>query len=220
MPLPAAGPRRVVGPLLIGMLLGVALALGGATLFGPWPPPPGDDSADAGFARDMAEHHAQAIEMAFIVRDATTNATLRVLTYDIIATQGAQRGIFMGWLQQWGLSPSSSGPPMAWMAGHGTAGGGSGHEAGHVRMHGMATREELDRLRAATGVDAEIQFLQLMIRHHEGGVIMARAVLPLTRREEVRAMARSIDETQLAEVQLMTELLAERGAQPLPSLLQ
>ena len=80
---------------------------------------------------------------------------------------------------------------------------------------GMATAEELARLRAARGVDAEVLFLQLMIRHHEGGVMMAKAILPQSTREEVVAMARSIDESQAAEIAAMTEMLAERGAKPL-----
>ena len=33
--------------------------------------PPSDFGADAGFARDMQTHHAQAVEMAFLVRDRT-----------------------------------------------------------------------------------------------------------------------------------------------------
>jgi uncharacterized protein (DUF305 family) len=54
-----------------------------------------------------------------------------------------------------------------------------------------------------------------MIRHHEGGVRMARAVLAESTREEVVAMARSIDESQTGEIALMIQMLAERGAKPL-----
>ena len=87
-------------------------------------------------------------------------------------------------------------------------------------MHGMASDDELRRLREAHGVEAEILFLQLMIRHHEGGVIMARAVADLTRRAEVLGVARSIDATQSSEIAGMTEMLSARGARPYPSLLE
>lgn len=87
-------------------------------------------------------------------------------------------------------------------------------------MHGMASDDELARLRAAQGTDAEILFLQLMIRHHEGGVIMARAVSGLSRRAEVAAMAKSIDDGQRAEIVEMTGMLSKRGAQPYASLLE
>ena len=107
---------------------------------------------------------------------------------------------------------------MAWMPGHADLGRGSG--GGVSLMHGMATEDELRRLRVAQGADAEILFLQLMIRHHEGGVIMARAVEALTRRADVSRMARSIVSGQLAEIAEMKEMLAKRGAQPYPSLLE
>src|SRR5690349_17750631 len=93
------------------VMFGVALALGALapTTACRSARPPAEDSAEAGFARDMATHHDQAAEMSFILRDVTNDPRLRALTYDIIVTQTAQRGIFMGWLQQWGLPQASSG---------------------------------------------------------------------------------------------------------------
>ncbi len=44
---------------------------------------PGDSSAEAGFARDMAVHHAQAVEMAEIVRDKTESEDVRLLASDM-----------------------------------------------------------------------------------------------------------------------------------------
>jgi uncharacterized protein (DUF305 family) len=177
---------------------------------------PTDASADAGFARDMATHHAQAVEMSFLLRDTTEDPDLRTLTYDIITTQSAQRGIFMGWIQQWGLNQGTTRPPMAWMAGHGHGGTGGAPAA----MPGMATPQEMEKLRQATGKDAEVLFLQLMIRHHEGGVDMARAALRLADRDEVRTTARHIVDSQNSEIDMMTKMLTERGARPYPSILK
>ncbi|MGG7377677.1 DUF305 domain-containing protein, partial [Escherichia coli] len=83
-----------------------------------------------------------------------------------------------------------------------------------------ATDEELRRLRTAPGTEAEILFLQLMIRHHEGGVLMARAIKELTHRADVVRIATSIDEGQRVEIATMSEMLAQRGARPFTSLLQ
>ncbi|GAA3426697.1 DUF305 domain-containing protein [Streptosporangium sandarakinum] len=174
---------------------------------------PTDASAEAGFARDMATHHAQAVDMAFIARDGSTDEDLRRFAYDIIVTQTAQRGIFMGWLQQWDLEQSSERPPMAWMA------GGHGHTGSattSAKMPGMATPEELKKLREAAGKDQEILFLQLMIRHHVGGVEMAEALLRQSDRPEVATLARHIVQGQTGEITLMTDMLRKRGAQPLP----
>ena len=66
----------------------------------------------------MSVHHAQAVEMAFIVRDRTDDPDVRTMAYDIINTQRAQLGMFSGWLQQWELPQTSVRPPMEW-ADHG-----------------------------------------------------------------------------------------------------
>jgi uncharacterized protein (DUF305 family) len=155
--------------------------------------------------------------MSFVVRDRSTDEALRALATDIAITQSTQRGIFMGWLQQWRLPQASSRPRMAWMPGHAQMVQGTD---GAVLMHGMASDAELRRLREASGVEAEILFLQLMIRHHEGGVIMARALVPLSSRSELVQVAKSIDDGQRVEIAQMKEMLAARGAQPPDSLLE
>jgi len=70
------------------------------------------------------------------------------------------------------------------------------------------------------GRAAEVLFLQLMIRHHEGGIQMAQGLLKLSDRPEVRTMAQSIVDGQGAEIRQMKDMLAQRGAQPLPSILK
>ncbi len=67
-------------------------------------------------------------------------------------------------------------------------------------------------LRDASGVEAEILFLELMIDHHKGGVEMAEAVLPLTERPEVTYLADTIVAGQQAEIATMEEMLAARKA--------
>jgi uncharacterized protein (DUF305 family) len=201
----------------LGVLLVVAIAVIAALLIGRGWGTPRDDSPEAGFARDMATHHAQAVEMSLVIRDASTDPELRSLAYDITVTQATQRGIFMGWLQQWGLPQASTQPRMAWMPGHPRMPAGTSVP---VLMHGMASVAELQQLRDAHGVAAETLFLQLMIRHHEGGVLMARAIVGVSHRPEVVQMARKIDEGQRAEIVRMREMLTARGSRPLASLLE
>jgi uncharacterized protein (DUF305 family) len=73
---------------------------------------PGEDSPEVGFARDMMVHHAQAVQMAEIVRDKTENEEIRTLATDIALTQQAQIGMMQSWLEVWGLPPSSTEPAM------------------------------------------------------------------------------------------------------------
>ena len=82
---------------------------------------PGNDSAEARFARDMIVHHGQAVQMVEIIRDKTDSDSMRLLASDISLTQQGQIGIMQGWLQVWGLPITSSEPAMAWM-GHPTDG--------------------------------------------------------------------------------------------------
>ncbi|MDR3080109.1 MAG: DUF305 domain-containing protein [Streptomyces sp.] len=169
---------------------------------------PGNRSAEAGFARDMAVHHQQAVEMSFIVRDRTGDEDVRTLAYDVINTQANQRGMLLGRLEGWGLSRTSSEAPMTWM-GHGSV-----HEAkdGSL-MPGMATNTQLDQLRKAEGKDAEVLYLRLMTAHHKGGVDMARAAVKRADDARVKRLAQTMVDGQQAEVDLMADMLAQRGAE-------
>ncbi|WP_327336574.1 DUF305 domain-containing protein [Streptomyces sp. NBC_01324] len=197
-----------------------------ASASGSAPSTPATDSADAGFARDMAVHHQQAVEMSFIVRDRTRDEDVRRFAYDIANTQANQRGMLLGWLDLWELPKVSAGQePMAWMdgqhAGHDMDGmeGMSGHGGGYQAhdgslMPGMATRTELGRLRKAGGKQAEILYLQLMTDHHKGGIDMARGCADLCTVKAEKRLAQGMVEAQQSELDAMAQMLAERGAAP------
>jgi uncharacterized protein (DUF305 family) len=159
---------------------------------------PGNDSAEAGFARDMMVHHAQAVEMAEIVRFKTESEEIRTLATDIALTQQAQIGMMQGWLDVWGLSPTGTEPAMSWM-GHPTEG----------PMPGMATPEEINRLKDAQAAEADEQFLWLMIRHHRAAIPMAEAILERTDRPEVRQLAEAIAASQRQEIRTMEAMSRE-----------
>jgi len=171
--------------------------------------PPGERSVDAGFARDMSTHHAQAIEMAQVVRDNGADPTVRLTAFDIETQQISQIGQMRGWLQTWGLTGQSAVPAMAWMAG-----GGHGMQPGEL-MPGMATTAELAKLRPLTGRALDVYFLQLMIRHHHGGLEMAQDAATHASEPYVRDLATKIAQAQQAEVVTMEQLLRERGGRPL-----
>jgi uncharacterized protein (DUF305 family) len=176
------------------------------------PATPVSESADAGFARDMSVHHQQAVEMSFIVRDRTQDEEVRRLAYDIANTQANQRGMMLGWLDLWGLPKVESGTePMSWMGmgGHGDTGPLDG-----ALMPGMATKTELDRLRKASGREAEILYLQLMTDHHKGGVHMAQGCVEKCSVDVERNLAQGMVDAQESEIALMADLLKARGAKP------
>ncbi|MFI1399576.1 DUF305 domain-containing protein [Streptomyces sp. NPDC020681] len=177
---------------------------------------PTADSADAGFARDMSVHHQQAVEMSFVVRDRTKDEEVRRLAYDIANTQANQRGMMLGWLDLWGLPKvEADREPMDWMA-SGAHGSHGGHQAADGSlMPGMATRADLERLGRASGKQAEIEYLRLMIVHHNGGISMAKGCVELCTVDTEKALAQGMVDAQQSEVRLMVDLLRKRGAEPL-----
>jgi uncharacterized protein (DUF305 family) len=166
-------------------------------------------SADAGFARDMAVHHQQAVEMSFVVRDRTDDEEVRRLAYDIAQTQANQRGMMIGWLDLWGL-PKVSSTPMAW-TGMAMAAGEDG-----ALMPGMATDTEMEKLGKLNGKQAEIFFLQLMTDHLKGGIHMAESCAARCTVGVEKRLAQGMVDGQESEIGLMKDMLAERGARPRP----
>ena len=198
-----------VGLVLLGGGLAVVLGIGRDDA-----PQPG--AVDVGFSRDMARHHLHGVEMANLAQDHSTDPAVRGLAFDIATTQTNQVGRMQGWLALWGYSPTG-GDVMAWMGGDAGM-DHSGHtSADGTLMPGMATEEELANLRSLQGTAFDVEFLRLMMRHHQGGLEMAEYAAAHGETDVVRTLARSIAESQTAETRLMSGMLEARGGTPLPA---
>ncbi|WP_375492375.1 DUF305 domain-containing protein [uncultured Jatrophihabitans sp.] len=186
---------------------------------------PAASSVDAGFARDMTTHHQQAVTMAGYTRDNSTNPAVRLLAYDIDTSQTIQMGEMEGWLDTWGIS-RTSGKQMTWMDAYmGSAGvqmtqmhmAGEGLMSGSGSMPGMATPAQLNQLMTLHGKALDIMFLQLMIRHHQGGLPMERVAEQHASEAYVRTLAGNMLANQGTEIVQMEQLLRKLGGQPLPA---
>lgn len=219
----SAGARRfptVAVVILVAAVVGVAgLVAGSALTSGGERVSPAEGSAEAGFARDMQAHHAQAVEMSTMVRDATEDPEVRSLALDIMLTQQQQAGQMYGWLEQWDLPQASLAAPMQWMSETGSGMGSMDNRADATAapgpdavMPGMASDEDLGRLAQAGGLDAEVLYLRLMVAHHEGGVAMAQAALDLVQYQDVRRLAQAIVGSQTAELAVLNDMLDAREA--------
>jgi len=198
---PTTQPMTWLAVLAVGLLLIVGSYWVGYTR----KPIPADDSAEVGFARDMMVHHGQAVEMAVLLFNRTEDETMRILAQDIFITQQGQIGMMLGWLDLWGHSFAGGDASMAWM-----------DMPMDGPMPGMATRDSVNRLQTLQGVEADILFMQLMIPHHQGGVIMAQGALERTEQPQVRLLAETIVNSQTAEIAYMQELLQQKGSAPMP----
>lgn len=180
------------------------------------------NAVDIGFSQDMAVHHEQAIEMASLAIDSAT-PELRSLAIGILLTQSKEAGMMRGWLRLWDAPQLPSGPPMSWMSPTQGNGKGAHHDDANpakpnteVSM-GMATQAELSRLRRRTGAAFDVLFLQLMIRHHQGGVAMAQFTGEHASTPATREAAHTMIATQNKEITLMRAYLAQHNAKPLPA---
>ncbi|WP_438803381.1 DUF305 domain-containing protein [Nocardia brevicatena] len=198
-----------IGLLVLGFAAG---ALVWASADGDPTPTPGP--VDIGFNQDMSAHHAQAVEMAGVALVRSTDPDVRRLAYDILTTQQSQLGRMQGWLQLWGAPARGADGYMDWMAGH-AHGDHTGHGAVSA-MPGMAGDEELAALRRAEGRALDVLFLQLMLRHHQGGLPMLEYAAEHAETAVVRGLAEKMTATQQGESRLITDMLTARGGSPLP----
>ncbi|TQF65709.1 DUF305 domain-containing protein [Rhodococcus spelaei] len=221
---------------VLGLIAAIAIGFGLGFLANQFlhddqPATPVAGSVDVGFAQDMTVHHNQAVEMAAIAIANAADPMVRDLAYDILTTQQNQIGQMTGWLSLWNQPLLPTGDYMAWMTADGT--GMSGHtgmshgtasatpssgqqQSGAATMPGMASSEDMAALRQARGPAADVLFLQLMLRHHEGGKPMMEYGAQHAEVPTVRALAQTMVDTQQSESTRMTQLLTEKGAAPLP----
>jgi uncharacterized protein (DUF305 family) len=204
--------------LLVGAAAGMLLTLSRTGSDAP----PDAGSVDVGFSQDMRVHHLQAVTMAGIERDRTTDPILRGIAFDIESTQLTQLSEMAGWLTVWGQPdlPAPGAAHMGWMSeggAHEHSDGAGGKTTGAVqRMPGMATTEEINKLRKLSGKELDVLFLQLMLRHHQGGLEMARYAAQHATEGYVQNLAQKVVSSQDNEIKLMRQYLAQRGAAPLP----
>ncbi len=185
--------------LVIGLLLGYA-----AGFLTPRSSSPGDDSPEAGFARDMSMHHAQAVAMGMIAQRDGVHGAVRGFGADIALTQQAQIGMMDQWLRDWGVNSNSDAAPMSWMPD-----GMNQLEDG--LMPGMATQAEMDALEKATGPEVDRLFLQMMIKHHLGGIHMVDGILGMTDNPDVVWLANSMKAGQQGEITALQSIQKEVG---------
>jgi uncharacterized protein (DUF305 family) len=149
-------------------------------------------AVDVGFLQDMREHHEQAVTISFVFLSIDdTEPGLRTVARSIIFGQGIEIGRMVQLLRDFGEDESNQGDTsMAWM----------GHSVPVGEMPGIASNAEIDELGATSGAEADRLFVELMVRHHEGGIEMAEFAAANASVDEVRRMAAAIADSQSDEI--------------------
>lgn len=154
--------------------------------------------ADVVFASMMIPHHAQAIAMADMALTQATDPKVKALAPKIKAAQGPEIKSMSGWLTRWGapVPAANDGSEMSGM-------GGMGDQTG-----GMMSAQEMTGLKNAKGAAFDRMWLQMMVRHHQGAVVMAQTALDHGTNPDAKKLARSIIDGQSAEITEMKSILS------------
>ena len=126
----------------------------------------GATAADVTFMQAMIGHHAQALEMTALLPSRTARDDMRLLARRIELSQSDEIAFMQGWLEA---------------RGHTVPDLHQHHQHGATLMPGMLTPEEMARLEAAAGIEFDRLFLELMIRHHDGALIMVNELFSPSR---------------------------------------
>lgn len=157
---------------------------------------PAHTEADVAFVTNMIPHHQQALAMTAMVEERTASERLPLLAERIEVSQIDEIAQLEHWLSERGESVPD----------------GHAHHGHHAElMPGMLTEAELAKLRSAEGRRFDRLFLEYMIRHHQGAVVMVEELLTGGGGQEpdVFQLANHIESDQLVEIARMKRMLVD-----------
>lgn len=163
---------------------------------------------DQAFIDAMVPHHMMASQMAQLAVTKARHPQLRRLAQMMVRDQSREIAQMKRWRKAW---YGSAEVPMNHMKHtmNGRTMNGMMHGADKTMspgsMMGLPLRMEMDmaKLRAARGNEFDKMFLQMMIPHHSGAIVMAREALDTTARPEIRRLSHQIIDAQAEEIGTM-----------------
>ncbi|BBY58683.1 hypothetical protein MSAR_18190 [Mycolicibacterium sarraceniae] len=147
------------------------------------------NSDDVMFAQMMIPHHQQAVELAALAAQHTTNQALLTLASTISAEQQPEIQAMKAMLLQWDVDPNAMG------------------DHGGMAMQGMVDDATMTRLASLNGPEFDTLWLQAMIGHHQGAIEMANTELAKGQSPDMIAMAKNMVTAQQAEINQMKQML-------------
>ena len=151
---------------------------------------------DVMFAQMMIPHHQQAIELAAMVPDRSSNPDVIALAATIVGEQQPEIDMMKALLLQWNVDPNEM-----------------SHESGHagMAMTGMVNDATMVRLDSLKGASFDMLWLQSMISHHEGAIAMAKSEIADGKSADMTTVAADIVAAQQAEIDQIKQMLIGLG---------
>lgn len=149
----------------------------------------GFSPADIMFAQMMIPHHQQAVDMSELAIEKAVDPDVRALAEQIRDAQAPEIELMESWLDEAGVRMSM------------------GSDMG-MGMGGMLSDDEMTALEDATGAEFDRLYLEGMIEHHEGAILMTQMILD-SENPKVKELGEAIVESQTAEIEQMRQMLGE-----------
>lgn len=155
---------------------------------------PADADYDLRFVDAMTPHHQGAVEMAKEALSKSKRPEVKKLAQDIIAAQNREINQLKQWRQAW--YPKAGSTPMAWHA-----------PMNHMmamspeQMQAMMMKSDL----GAADAQFDLRFINAMMPHHEGALVMAQDALSKSKRPEIKKLAQEIVTSQQKEIDQMKQ---------------
>jgi uncharacterized protein (DUF305 family) len=155
---------------------------------------PADADYDLRFIDGMLMHHQGAVNMAEEALSKSQRPEIKKLAQDIITAQNREISQMKEWRTAW--YPKADSTPMAYHS-------QMGHMMAMTDKQKQAMMMSMD---LGTG-DAEfdLRFINAMVPHHDGALVMAKDALSKSQRPEVKKLAQDILTSQQQEIEQMNQ---------------
>ena len=151
--------------------------------------------ADVRFMQGMIAHHAQAVVMSRMAEAREASPRVLKLARKIDFAQAGEIALMQDWLRAYDqFVPDTA----SWRG---------------MTMPGMLTTAQLALMEASRGSLFDRLFLELMIGHHQGALLMVSDLLKSPRAAQevdINVFANDVETTQTAEIGLMRQMLLDR----------
>lgn len=155
---------------------------------------PADADYDLRFIDSMVFHHQGAVNMAQEVLTKSKRPEMKKLAQDIIAAQKQEIEQMKQWRKTW--YPNASQTPVAWHA-----------QMGHMMpmSEDMKKNMMMSTDLGSADADFDLRFIDAMIPHHEGALVMAKDALSKSKRPEMKKLSQDILTSQQKEIEQMKQ---------------
>ncbi len=155
---------------------------------------PADAQYDLRFIDAMTPHHLSAIEMATDALNKSQRPEIKQLARNIITAQNREIKQMKQWRQAW--YPKASHTPIAYNSKMGDT-----MAMSKTQMQSMMMKGDL----GSADAQYDLRFINMMIPHHQGAIVMATDAIAKSQRPELKKLAQSIITSQQQEIAQMQQ---------------